>query len=58
MTATTETDDRLLGGRVIVRQPRDGFRVSVDAVLLAAAVALAPGTRALDVGCGSGGATL
>ena len=58
MTATTETDDRLLGGRVIVRQPRDGFRVSVDTVLLAAAVALVPGARALDVGCGSGGATL
>lgn len=53
-----ETIDRLLGGRVTVQQPATGFRVSVDAVLLAAAVAIAPGARALDLGCGAGGATL
>ncbi len=58
MTDTTETDDRLLGGRVILRQPGAGFRVSVDAVLLAAAVSIEPGGWALDVGCGAGGATL
>lgn len=53
-----ETVDRLLGGRVALRQPASGFRVSVDAVLLASTVPLAPGQRALDVGCGAGGATL
>lgn len=58
MTTTAQTTDRLLGGRVVVRQPGAGFRVSVDAVLLAAAVSLDPGQRALDVGCGAGGATL
>ncbi|MBO20922.1 MAG: methyltransferase [Rhodospirillaceae bacterium] len=59
MTAdAADTDDRLLGGRVVLRQSASGFRVSVDTVLLAAAVELAPGARALDVGCGTGGATL
>ncbi len=58
MTSIANTTDRLLGGRVEVRQPGSGFRVSVDAVLLAAAVTLEPGQRALDVGCGAGGATL
>ncbi|MEP4379744.1 MAG: methyltransferase [Alphaproteobacteria bacterium] len=58
MTAAAETTDRLLGGRVEIRQPGAGFRVSVDAVLLAAAVALDPGQRALDIGSGAGGATL
>lgn len=58
MTAEAETTDMLLGGRVEIRQPGSGFRVSVDAVLLAAAVALERGQRALDVGCGAGGATL
>ena len=58
MTAEAETTDMLLGGRVEIRQPGAGFRVSVDAVLLAASVALDSGQRALDVGCGAGGATL
>lgn len=58
MTSIANTIDRLLGGRVEVQQPGSGFRVSVDAVLLAAAVTLEPGQRALDVGCGAGGATL
>lgn len=58
MTVAAETTDRLLGGRVEIRQPGSGFRVSVDAVVLAAAVSLDHGQRALDVGCGAGGVTL
>ncbi|MDQ7246426.1 tRNA1(Val) (adenine(37)-N6)-methyltransferase [Dongia sedimenti] len=46
--------DRLLGGRVKVAQPADGYRVAVDAVLLAAAVDAAPGAAVLDLGCGVG----
>lgn len=52
------TENRLLGGRVMVRQPRSGYRAAIDPVLLAAAVAAAPGEYVLDAGCGVGVATL
>lgn len=52
------SEDRLLGGRVVLRQPRAGLRVAIDAVLLAAAVTARAGERVLDVGCGSGAAAL
>ncbi|RAI55972.1 tRNA1(Val) (adenine(37)-N6)-methyltransferase [Roseicella frigidaeris] len=48
------TEDRLLGGRVRLRQPRDGLRAGLDAVLLAAGVPARPGERVLEAGCGSG----
>lgn len=50
--------DRLLGGRVVLRQPEDGYRTAIDPVLLAAAVSLEPGERVLDAGCGTGAASL
>ncbi|MCF4166879.1 methyltransferase [Zavarzinia compransoris] len=56
MTATT-TDD-FLGGRVRLIQPVDGYRAGIDAVFLAAFVEAAPGARVLDLGCGTGAATL
>ena len=52
------TEDRLLGGRVILRQPTDGYRAGLDAALLAAACDAAPGDRVLEAGCGPGGALL
>lgn len=58
MPENTVTADRLLGGRVNILQPSTGYRVSIDAVLLAAAVRSAPDETVLDVGCGDGGATL
>jgi len=48
------TEDALLGGRVRLLQPARGYRVAVDAVLLAAAVDAAPGERILDLGAGVG----
>jgi len=48
----TLTEDTLLGGRVRLLQPRRGYRVAVDAVLLAAAVEAGPASRVLDVGAG------
>jgi tRNA1(Val) A37 N6-methylase TrmN6 len=51
-TATTE--DALLGGRVRLLQPRRGYRVAVDAVLLAAAVDARGADRVLDLGAGVG----
>ena len=50
--------DRLLDGRVSLYQPAEGYRVAVDAVLLAAAAAVRPGDSVLDLGCGVGAAAL
>ena len=52
------TEDRLLGGRVVMRQPASGYRAATDPVLLAACVAARPGMRVLDAGCGAGAAAL
>jgi tRNA1(Val) A37 N6-methylase TrmN6 len=52
------TEDRLLGGRVRLRQPAGGYRAALDPVLLAAAVAAEPGQQVLDIGCGAGAAML
>lgn len=51
---TESTDDTLLNGRVALWQPRAGYRVSIDAVVLAAAVMPRAGQRILDAGCGTG----
>ena len=51
---TALTEDALLGGRLRLLQSRRGYRVAVDAVLLAAAVAPATGDRVLDLGAGVG----
>ena len=54
-----ETSDyRLLGGRVLLRQPKDGYRAAIDPVFLAAAVPAGPGDLVLDVGAGAGAAAL
>jgi tRNA1(Val) A37 N6-methylase TrmN6 len=50
--------DTLLAGRVKMAQLEQGFRVSQDAVLLAASVQAKYGAKVLDVGVGSAGATL
>jgi tRNA1(Val) A37 N6-methylase TrmN6 len=52
------TLDGLLDRRITLEQPKDGFRVAVDTVLLAAAVPAKAGERAGDFGCGVGGAML
>jgi tRNA1(Val) A37 N6-methylase TrmN6 len=45
--------DAILGGRLTLRQRRDGHRVGLDAILLAAAAG-APALRLVDVGAGVG----
>lgn len=50
------TDDRLLGGRVRLLQPAEGYRAGMDAALLAAACDAEAGERALEAGCGAGAA--
>lgn len=46
------TENALLGGRVRLLQPSRGYRIAIDAVLLAAAVEACPGERVLDLGAG------
>jgi len=52
----TFTEDRLLGGRIQLRQPVDGYRAAIDPVFLAASVPAEPHQLILDVGCGQGAA--
>lgn len=52
------TTDRLLDGRVLLRQPARGYRAGMDAALLAAACDAGPGQRVLEAGCGVGAALL
>lgn len=54
----TLTQDAFLGGRVILWQPRAGYRAGVDPVLLAASVGAQAGQTVLDLGCGVGTAAL
>jgi tRNA1(Val) A37 N6-methylase TrmN6 len=52
------TEDAVLGGRLILRQPRKGHRVGHDAILLAAACSARPGERLTELGAGVGAAGL
>jgi tRNA1(Val) A37 N6-methylase TrmN6 len=52
------TEDAVLGGRLIVRQPRKGHRVGHDAMLLAAACSAQPRDRLIELGAGVGAAGL
>jgi tRNA1(Val) A37 N6-methylase TrmN6 len=59
MTETrATTDDRVLGGRLLLRQPASGHRAGHDAILLAAATSALPGQRVVDFGAGVGTAGL
>ena len=52
------SEDAILAGRLVLRQPLRGHRFGHDAVLLAAAVAAAAGEHAVDLGSGVGAAGL
>jgi tRNA1(Val) A37 N6-methylase TrmN6 len=47
-------EDRLLDGRLFLRQPRKGHRAGSDAILLAAALPALEGGHLLDIGAGVG----
>jgi tRNA1(Val) A37 N6-methylase TrmN6 len=57
-TPFSTTEDHFLGGRLVIRQPVDGYRAGSDPMFLAAAVPAKAGERVLDVGCGVGTASL
>jgi tRNA1(Val) A37 N6-methylase TrmN6 len=52
------TDDAVLGGRLVLRQPSRGHRFGHDAILLAAATPAKAGEHAVDLGAGVGAAGL
>ena len=52
------TTDKLLGGRVTIKQSANGYRAGMDAVLLAAAISAKPGETLAEFGCGPGAALL
>jgi tRNA1(Val) A37 N6-methylase TrmN6 len=52
------SEDAVLGGRLVLRQPLSGHRVGHDAILLAAAASAQPGDHAVDLGAGIGAAGL
>jgi tRNA1Val (adenine37-N6)-methyltransferase len=58
MTCSDLTQDAFLGGRLMLWQPRRGYRAATDPVFLAAAVPARPGDSVLDLGCGVGTAAL
>jgi tRNA1(Val) A37 N6-methylase TrmN6 len=58
MPAEAFTDDAVLGGRLVLRQPRTGHRVGHDAILLAAATEPDSAVDAVDLGAGVGAAGL
>jgi tRNA1(Val) A37 N6-methylase TrmN6 len=58
MPAEEASEDAVLGGRLVLRQPLRGHRVGHDAILLAAASVARSGDHAIDLGSGVGGAGL
>jgi tRNA1(Val) A37 N6-methylase TrmN6 len=52
------SEDAILGGKLVLRQPRRGHRFGHDAILLAASVAAHAGERAVELGAGVGAAGL
>jgi tRNA1(Val) A37 N6-methylase TrmN6 len=52
------SQDAVLGGRLLLRQPLKGHRVGHDAILLAAATSARPGEHLVELGAGVGAAAL
>lgn len=52
------SQDGFLGGRLLVAQPKAGYRAAMDPVLLAAACPARAGQSVLELGCGAGVASL
>lgn len=55
---TDTTLDKFLDGRLLIEQPKRGYRAGVDPVFLAAAIEAKPGQAVLELGTGVGTALL
>ncbi|MBL4603009.1 MAG: N-6 DNA methylase, partial [Emcibacteraceae bacterium] len=55
MTNGEFTTDDFLGGRVKLKQPKKGYRVTSDSIFLAASLTVKPDEKILDMGAGTGG---
>lgn len=51
-------EDAFLNGKLVLTQPKSGYRAGMDALLLAAAVEAEPGQQLMEAGCGAGAALL
>ncbi len=58
MESLEVTEDSLMGGKVLLKQPVGAYRVAIDPIFLAAAVHAKPGDTVLDIGAGVGAASL
>ena len=58
LNAATSSEDAVLGGRLVLRQPVRGHRFGHDSILLAAAAPAQAGEQAVDLGAGVGAAGL
>lgn len=54
MKSVPETVDPILGGALTIVQPRDGYRFSIDSLLLARFARVRPRDRVLELGTGCG----
>ena len=52
------TEDAILNGRVILRQPKGGYRINLDTVLLAASMRGVDNGRVIELCCGVGAALI
>jgi tRNA1(Val) A37 N6-methylase TrmN6 len=58
MSSDETSEDAVLGGKLVLRQPLRGHRFGHDAILLAAATAAQAGEQAVELGAGVGAAGL
>ena len=58
MNSIDVSEDKFLGGKLVINQLKSGYRAGNDPVLLAASLVLRPEQTLLDLGCGVGTAFL
>ncbi len=58
MSQDSFSQDYILGNRILIKQPEQGYRVGIDPIILASAVQTSAGDTVLDIGSGVGTAAL